>query len=53
MILNMPSFLKRRGYIVDPDPTDPVVIKAYENRAIISFARHSRLGPQTNIQWNR
>lgn len=38
------QFLKWRGYIVDPDPTDPVVIEAYKNRAIISFARHSRLG---------
>lgn len=42
--LEYAQFLKKRGYIVDPDPTDPVVIKAYENRAIISFARHSRLG---------
>lgn len=37
-------FLKDRGYIVDPDPYDPVVVKAYESRAIKSFARHSRLG---------
>lgn len=37
-------FLKSRGYLVDPDPTDPVVQKAFENRAITSFARHSRLG---------
>lgn len=37
-------FLKQRGYVVDPDPTDPVVRKAFENRAITSFARHSRLG---------
>jgi hypothetical protein len=38
------KFLKSRGYIVDPDPTDPVVQKAFNNRAITSFARHSRLG---------
>lgn len=38
------QFLKDRGYIVDPDPSDPVVVKGYENRAITSFARHSRLG---------
>jgi hypothetical protein len=38
------QFLKKRGYIVDPDPFDPVVIKGFENRAITSFARHSRLG---------
>jgi len=37
-------FLKQRGYVVDPDPTDPVVQKAFESRAITSFARHSRLG---------
>jgi len=37
-------FLKERGYLVDPDPTDPVVQKAYEHHAITSFARHSRLG---------
>ena len=37
-------FLKARGYVVDPDPTDPVVEKAFKNRAITSFARHSRLG---------
>ena len=42
--LEYAQFLKKRGYIVDPDPTDPIVIKGYENRAIISFARHSRLG---------
>jgi hypothetical protein len=37
-------FLKNRGYVVDPDPTDPVVQAAYKNRALMSFARHSRLG---------
>ncbi len=37
-------FLKDRGYIVDPDPTDPVVEKAYAGGSITSFARHSRLG---------
>lgn len=42
--LEYAQFLKKRGYIVDPDPFDPVVIKGYENRAITSFARHSRLG---------
>ena len=37
-------YLMHRGYLIDPDPTDPVVVKAFENRAITSFARHSRLG---------
>lgn len=37
------KFLKNRGYIVDPDPTDETVIKSFQG-AIKSFARHSRLG---------
>ncbi len=37
-------FLKARGYVVDPDPTDPGVRRAFERGAITSFARHSRLG---------
>jgi hypothetical protein len=37
-------FLKERGYVVDPDPTLPEVKKAFEGKAINSFARHSRLG---------
>jgi glutamate synthase domain-containing protein 2 len=42
--LEYAQFLKDRGYLVDPNPYDPIVIKAYENRAVTSFARHSRLG---------
>jgi hypothetical protein len=42
--LEYAQFLKDRGYIVDPDPTDPVVVSKFNNRAITSFARHSRLG---------
>ena len=38
------KFLKERGYVVDPDPTDPVVQLAYDDGAVKSFARHSRLG---------
>lgn len=37
-------FLKDRGYVVDPNPYDPVVEAAFKSRAITSFARHSRLG---------
>ncbi|GAB4279677.1 MAG: glutamate synthase-related protein [Deferrisomatales bacterium] len=37
-------FLRDRGYLVDPDPHDPVVEAAYKHGAITSFARHSRLG---------
>ncbi|MFA6349583.1 MAG: FMN-binding glutamate synthase family protein [Candidatus Omnitrophota bacterium] len=36
--------LKRRGYIVYPDPEDPVTVKAYKEGAIKEFERHSRLG---------
>ena len=36
--------LKKRGYIVYPDPEDPVTKKAYKEGAIKEFERHSRLG---------
>ncbi len=36
--------LQKRGYIVRPDPSDPVNQKAYETGAIKQFERHSRLG---------
>ena len=42
--LEYAQFLKDRGYVVDPNPYDPVVQAAFKNRAITSFARHSRLG---------
>lgn len=42
------KLLKKRGYIVDPDPTDPQVQEAYNHHAITSFARHSRLGATEN-----
>jgi glutamate synthase domain-containing protein 2 len=42
--LEYAQFLKNRGYIVDPDPTKPEVQAAFNNGAIKSFARHSRLG---------
>ncbi len=37
-------FLKKRGYIVDPDPEEKWVQAAFAQGAITSFARHSRLG---------
>ncbi len=37
-------FLKKRGYVVDPNPELPEVQKAFKKGAIKSFARHSRLG---------
>jgi len=36
--------LQKRGYIVTPDPSDPVVEAAFKERAIKEFERHSRLG---------
>ncbi|NTW71459.1 MAG: FMN-binding glutamate synthase family protein [Eubacteriaceae bacterium] len=36
--------LQRRGYIVTPDPSDPVNQLAYEHGSIKEFERHSRLG---------
>ena len=42
--LDYAIFLKKRGYIVDPDPTVPEVQSAFKHHGIKSFARHSRLG---------
>ncbi len=42
--LDYALFLKKRGYIVDPDPESLEVQEAFEHGAITSFARHSRLG---------
>ncbi len=36
--------LKRRGYIVTPDPTQSEIQEAYKHGAIREFERHSRLG---------
>jgi len=46
-------FLKERGYVVDPDPTIPEVQKGFEQGAIKSFARHSRLGQPSSIRSTR
>lgn len=42
--LDYALFLKKRGYVVDPDPELTEVQEAFEHRAIKSIARHSRLG---------
>jgi len=42
--LDYAIFLKKRGYVVDPDPEKPEVQAAFNKGAIRSFARHSRLG---------
>ena len=36
--------LQKRGYIVTPDPLNPVIRAAYKDGAIKEFERHSRLG---------
>ena len=36
--------LKKRGYIVSPDPTLPEIQAAFKNGVIKEFERHSRLG---------
>ncbi len=36
--------LKKRGYIVTPDPTIPAIQSAFKDGAIKEFERHSRLG---------
>ncbi len=42
--LDYALFLKKRGYVVDPNPETPEVQEAFRTGAIKSFARHSRLG---------
>jgi glutamate synthase domain-containing protein 2 len=46
--LDYAIFLKKRGYVVDPDPEKPSVQEAFNHGSITSFARHSRLGA-TNL----
>ncbi|WP_028584837.1 glutamate synthase-related protein [Desulfogranum mediterraneum] len=46
--LDYALFLKKRGYVVDPNPELPEVQEAYNSGAIRAFARHSRLGA-TNL----
>jgi len=42
--LEMAVKLKRRGYMVIPDPESPAVRRAYMRGSIREFERHSRLG---------
>ncbi|MCS7113461.1 MAG: glutamate synthase-related protein [Nitrososphaerota archaeon] len=42
--LDRAIMLKRRGYLVIPDPEDPEVRAAFKMGAIRSFERHSRVG---------
>lgn len=36
--------LQKRGYLVTPDPSNPIIQAAYKDGAIKEFERHSRLG---------
>ncbi len=38
------QLLKKRGYIVLPDPDDPDIIEAFKKRQFTEFERHSRVG---------
>ena len=42
--LEKARLLKRRGYVVLPDPEDPVVVEAFERGSFREFERHSRIG---------
>ncbi|MBN2441284.1 MAG: FMN-binding glutamate synthase family protein [Spirochaetales bacterium] len=45
--LEKAQLLYQRGYIVLPNPTDPLVIEAYNRGAFKEFERHSRVGMVT------
>ncbi|MDI6917902.1 MAG: glutamate synthase-related protein, partial [Thermoplasmatales archaeon] len=45
--LKKAQLLKKRGYIVLPDPTDPSIVKAFEKGSFKEFERHSRVGMVT------
>ncbi|MCP4676772.1 MAG: FMN-binding glutamate synthase family protein [Deltaproteobacteria bacterium] len=45
--LKKAQLLYERGYVVLPDPTDPVVIEAFKHGAFKEFERHSRVGMVT------
>ncbi|MDR1069330.1 MAG: FMN-binding glutamate synthase family protein [Gracilibacteraceae bacterium] len=45
--------LQRRGYIVTPDPSDPITQASFKAGAIQEFERHSRLGFVTEESFMR
>ncbi|MDR1249416.1 MAG: FMN-binding glutamate synthase family protein, partial [Treponema sp.] len=45
--------LQKRGYIVTPDPSDPIVRASFKDGAIKEFERHSRLGFVTEESFMR
>ena len=42
--LNKAQELQRRGYVVLPDPSNPMVIEAFKKGSFHEFERHSRVG---------
>lgn len=42
--LKKAQILRKRGYVVLPDPLDPDVIDAFNRRTFTEFERHSRIG---------
>ncbi len=51
--LERAQLLKKRGYVVLPDPTDPDTIKAFEKGSFKEFERHSRIGMVTEEDFLR
>lgn len=45
--------LKKRGYIVLPDPENPSVQKAFKVEEFKEFERHSRFGRKDYVRINR
>ncbi|MDR2500833.1 MAG: FMN-binding glutamate synthase family protein [Treponema sp.] len=45
--------LQKRGYIVTPDPSDPIVQASFKAGAVKEFERHSRLGFVTQEGFTR
>ncbi|MCJ7650064.1 MAG: glutamate synthase-related protein [Candidatus Lokiarchaeota archaeon] len=45
--LKRAQLLQNRGYLVLPDPSDPIIIEQWYNGVIFDFERHSRVGLST------
>jgi len=45
--LEKAQLLKKRGYVVLPDPLDPATIEEFKNSVFTEFERHSRVGMVT------
>lgn len=46
--LERAQMLKRRGYVVLPDPEDPLIIESFKKGTFKEFERHSRVGM---VEW--